>query len=239
MKNKYPPQFKIKNSKLKIQGKAIVLLSGGLDSTTALYWAISKGYQCHCLIFDYGQRHKREIKSAVAVAKKAKCGYDIIPIKLAWTHTSALLNKKIKLPNLPIDKIGRGDIPSTYVPGRNTLFVAYAISACDALGAEAIVLGPNFLDYSGYPDCRPEYYKAYQKVAALGTKRGTEGKPIKILTPLIKLSKSQIVKLALKLNAPIELTWSCYAGGQKPCGQCDSCKLRAKGFEQANFRDPA
>ncbi|MBI4063203.1 MAG: 7-cyano-7-deazaguanine synthase QueC [Elusimicrobia bacterium] len=217
--------------------KAVVLLSGGLDSTTALYWAKAKGYQCHCLIFDYGQRHRREIESAKKIAQKAGVSFDVIAIKLGWTGRSALLDLDVKLPNIPLEKIGQGPIPSTYVPGRNTLFTAYAISAADALGAEAIVLGPNVLDYSGYPDCRPEYYQAFRRVARLGTKRGVEGKSLKILTPLIKMTKAQIVKLGAQLGVPWELTWSCYAGGARPCGQCDSCKLRAKGFEKAKIQD--
>jgi len=139
---------------------------------------------------------------------------------------------------VPLAKIGKGSIPSTYVPGRNTLFVAYAISAADALGAQAIVLGPNQLDYSGYPDCRPAFYDAFRQVAKLGTKRGVEGKSLKILTPLIELTKADIVRLGQKLNVPWKFTWSCYQGNAVACGRCDSCKLRAKGFREAQINDP-
>ncbi|MBI2069219.1 MAG: 7-cyano-7-deazaguanine synthase QueC [Elusimicrobia bacterium] len=218
--------------------KAIVLLSGGMDSAAALYWAKNKGYRCHCLIFDYGQRHKKEIHFARALARAAKAACAVIPIKLPWTGGSSLLDSTLKLPAHSMTKIGKNGIPSTYVPGRNTLFLAYAISAADALDAEAVVLGPNALDYSGYPDCRPEYYRAMRRAAQLGTKRGNNGQTIQILTPLIGLSKAQIARLGADLRVPWERTWSCYAGGRRPCRRCDSCKLRAKGFREAGLIDP-
>jgi 7-cyano-7-deazaguanine synthase len=202
--------------------KAIVLLSGGLDSTTTLYSAIKKGYQCFALIFDYGQRHRREIKSAVAVAKCAKVSYRIVKIKLPWKGSS-LLDKKL---SIPADRKFKG-IPSTYVPARNTIFLSFALSYAEAIGAKAIFIGANAIDFSGYPDCRPNFYKAFQKVV----QNGTKARKIKVLTPLIKMSKSQIIRLGIKLGAPLELTWSCYRGGDKPCGVCDSCRLRIKGFE--------
>ncbi|MBI4668808.1 MAG: 7-cyano-7-deazaguanine synthase QueC [Elusimicrobia bacterium] len=218
--------------------KAIVLLSGGMDSATALYWAKSQGYACHCLIFDYGQRHKKEIASAKALAKKSGSTFQVIPVKFGWNGGSSLLNRRKKLPSRRLDKIGANSIPSTYVPARNTLFAAYAISAADARGAEAVILGVNALDYSGYPDCRPNYIKALEKTARLGTKRGIQGKTLRILTPLIKKTKAQIVELGAKLRVPWELTWSCYQGGAQPCGRCDSCRLRAKGFQEAGLHDP-
>lgn len=219
--------------------KAIVLLSGGMDSATALYWAKAQGYRCHCLVFDYGQRHKKEMSHAVAVAKQAGVAWTGIKIALPWKNGSSLLDAKQRLPNIALNKIGKTGIPSTYVPGRNTLFTAYAISAADALGAEAIILGPNVLDFSGYPDCRPEYYEAFRRVAHLGTRRGQEGKTLKILTPLIRFNKAQIVRLALRLQVPLDMTWSCYAGLKHPCRRCDSCKLRAKGFKEAGVSDPS
>lgn len=201
--------------------KAVVLLSGGLDSTTTLYYARSKGYKCFALVFDYGQRHKREIRSAVAVAKRAKVPYQLLKIKLPWKGSSLLVTRS----PLPVKGVGRG-IPSTYVPARNTIFLSFALSYAEAIGAKAIFIGANAVDFSGYPDCRPAFYRAFRKVAEQGTKART----IKIVTPLLKLTKKQIVALGRKLGAPLELTWSCYAGGWRPCGVCDSCRLRARGF---------
>ncbi len=201
-------------------------MSGGLDSTTTLYYAQNKGYKCFALIFDYGQRHKRELKSAVAVAKCAKVPYRIIKIKLPWGGSS-LLGSRGKVPGSrslkEIDKV----IPSTYVPARNTIFLSFALSYAEAIGAKAIFIGANAVDFSGYPDCRPSFYRAYQRVI----KEGTKAKKIKIVTPLINLTKAQIIKLGSKLGAPLDLTWSCYQGGAEPCGVCDACILRQKGFE--------
>ncbi len=219
--------------------KAVVLLSGGLDSSTALYWAQSQGYDCRGLSIDYGQRHRRELLSAQAVAQKANIEINQIRLDLPWLQVSSLANKTKKLPNLPLSQIGRGPIPSTYVPGRNTVFLSLGLSLADAIGAKAIVIGANALDYSGYPDCRPNYLKAFERVAWLGSKSGLSGGKIKILSPLLRLDKSQIVNLALKLKVPLDLTWSCYAGKKFPCGKCDSCKLRAKGFALAKATDPA
>lgn len=215
-------------------GKAVVLLSGGLDSTTALYWSKSKGYAPVALCVDYGQRHARELNSARRVARKAHVPLHEARVNLPWLKVSSLLNKDLALPDMSLSKIGRS-IPTTYVPGRNTVFLALGVSLADAIGAQAVVLGANVLDYSGYPDCRPEYLKAFAKVAALGARSAG----IKIVAPLIHLDKSGIIKLARKVAAPLELTWSCYAGGRAPCGRCDSCKLRAKGFEEAKAADPA
>jgi 7-cyano-7-deazaguanine synthase len=219
--------------------KAVVLLSGGLDSTTALYWAKTKGYSPVALAVNYGQRHIRELRAARAVAKKSGAALHEVSFTLPWLSGSSLTNKKIKLPKIALAKIGHGGVPSTYVPGRNTIFLALAASLADAIGAEAIVIGANALDYSGYPDCRPPFLNAFSKVAKLGTKRGAEGKPLKVLAPLLRLDKKGIVRLARKVGAPLSLTWSCYAGGSRPCGTCDSCQLRAKGFREAGSEDPA
>lgn len=222
--------------------KAVILLSGGLDSCVTLYFAKSKGFDCHCLSFDYGQRHNREIESAKRIAKIADCRLQILKIGLPW-EGSALLEKKVKLPTCPernrgVTKFQSPDkIPSTYVPARNIIFLSFALSYAEAIGAEKIFIGANAIDYSGYPDCRPEFYKAFSIAAKKGTKSGVEGKQIKIETPLINKTKAQIVRLGRSLGVPFGLTWSCYKGGRKPCGVCDSCRLREKGFREAGLND--
>lgn len=218
--------------------KAVVLLSGGLDSATCLYWAKSRGYDCQCLVFDYGQRHKKEIKHSLQIAKAAKCPYFAVNISLPWKGSS-LLDKKVNIPPATSNQRSATAIPSTYVPARNTIFLSFALSFAEAIGAQAVVIGANALDYSGYPDCRPAYFQALQKMANLATKAGVEGKKIKILTPLLHKTKAQIVKLGTSLKVPYQLTWSCYRGGGRPCGTCDSCLLRAKGFQEAKKSDPA
>lgn len=218
---------------------AVVLLSGGLDSTTALYWAKAQGYAVTALSIRYGQRHVRELRAARAVARAAKVPLSEVSLTLPWLKGSSLTNKALRLPDLPLKNIGRGGVPSTYVPGRNTIFLSLAVSLADAAGAEAIVIGANALDYSGYPDCRPPFIRAFGEVARQGTKRGAEGKTLAILAPLLRLDKKGVVRLAKKVGAPLRLTWSCYAGLTRQCGRCDSCKLRAKGFHEAGFKDPA
>ncbi len=219
--------------------KAIVLLSGGLDSATCLYWTKRQGYRPHCLIFDYGQRHRRELHNAAAVAKSARAEYQVVRFTLPWGGSS-LTDRKIRLlKDRKISKMSSGAIPSTYVPARNTVFLSLALSYADAVHAGAIVIGANAVDFSGYPDCRPKFIRAMQSVAIAGTRMGSGGNKIKILAPLIKLSKKQIVQTGLKLGVPYKLTWSCYSGGRVPCGKCDSCLLRAQGFEQAGVPDPA
>jgi 7-cyano-7-deazaguanine synthase len=219
--------------------KAVVLLSGGLDSTTALYWAKAKGYAPVALAVRYGQRHVRELAAARAVARRADVPVHEVSLALPWLGVSSLTNKSLKLPKIALAKIGRGGIPSTYVPGRNTMFLALAASLADAIGAHAIVIGANALDYSGYPDCRPPFLNAFSKVAKLGTRVGAEGGSLSVLAPLLRLDKKGIVRLARRVGAPLGLTWSCYEGGAKPCGTCDSCQLRAKGFREARTEDPA
>jgi len=216
--------------------KAIVLLSGGLDSSTCLYWAKSRGYSCRALCISYGQRHSRELESARKIAQLAGVPLTHVKLGLPWLAVSALVNSKKKLPGTALSKIGSGGIPGTYVPGRNLLFASLAVSWADAENASAVILGPNALDYSGYPDCRPEFYRALSAAVSKGTAGGAK---IKILTPLIRMSKAQIARLARKLRVPLEYTWTCYAGGARPCGHCDACKLRGKGFAEAGFADPA
>ena len=220
--------------------KAVVLFSGGLDSTTALCWAMDQGYDCAAISFDYGQRHRKENLCARRIA--AALGVKLYEIKLdfPWLGVSSLVDDKKRLPKLSLSKIGRGgEIPSTYVPGRNLVFASIGVSLADSIGAAAVVMGPNVIDYSGYPDCRPEFYRALEKAVAAGTSQGASGKKIKLLTPLMRLSKKEIIDLAVRLAAPLRHSWSCYAGGAAPYGRCDSCKLRAKGFKDAGMKDPA
>jgi len=214
--------------------QAVVLLSGGLDSAVTLYFAKSRGFRCSCLIFDYGQRHKKEIESAKKIARKANCRFQIVKINLAWKGSS-LLDKRQKVP--VHGQVQSKPIPSTYVPGRNIIFLSFALSYAEAIGAKAIFIGAHAQDYSGYPDCRPEFYRAFGKVIATGTKTGVEKNKIKVFTPLIHKTKAGIIKSGAKLKVPFELTWSCYRGGKYPCGRCDSCYFRAKGFQGAGLKD--
>ncbi len=222
---------KVRVNKVK---KAVVLLSGGLDSAVTLFHAKSKGFKAYCLTFDYGQRHKKEINRASLLADRASCKWQKVKIEMPWKGSS-LLDKKIKLPENR--KIGT-EIPSTYVPGRNIIFLSFAASFAESIKADAIFIGANMIDYSGYPDCRENFLKSMQQTIIKGTKRGLENKKVRIYTPLLKKNKQQIVRLAKRLNVPLELTWSCYKGGKKPCGVCDSCKLRKYGFDKAGVVDP-
>jgi 7-cyano-7-deazaguanine synthase len=216
--------------------KALVLFSGGLDSTTCLYWALAQGYACETLTVVYGQRHARETESAHKIAQRLGVKEHVVTLNLPWLSVSSLVDEKQILPDISVEKIVQGNIPSTYVPGRNLIFLSIAGSLLDAIGADAIIAGPNAIDFSGYPDCTPSFYQAAAHALNYGTKTGvTEG--IEVLAPLMHLSKTEIVRLASALRVPFELTWSCYAGGDKPCGHCDSCKLRAKGFEEAGVHD--
>jgi len=212
--------------------KAVVLLSGGLDSATTLYVALERGYNVLCLLFDYGQRHRKELLKAKQIAKDAGCEYKMIRFGLPWGGSS-LVDKKIKIPEKRGLKEISKKIPSTYVPARNTIFVAFAVSCAEAIGAKAIFIGANAVDFSGYPDCRPEYYRVYNELIRKGTKR----KDIKIVAPLIRKSKAEIIKIGKKLGVPYHKTWSCYKGGKKPCRVCDSCAIRARGFKEAEEED--
>lgn len=220
----------------KLHKKAVVLFSGGLDSTTCLYWARAQGYACETLTVTYGQRHAREVKSAQKIAEKLGIQTHFLDVKLPWLTGCSLTNPAQELPNVPVEKITVGGIPSTYVPGRNLLFLSLAGSLADSIDADVIIAGPNAVDFSGYPDCTPAFYKAAAEALNRGTKKGvTDG--LEVLAPLMYLSKADIVRLAAQLKVPFDLTWSCYAGGDKPCGKCDSCKLRARGFEEAGVKD--
>lgn len=216
--------------------KAIVLFSGGLDSTTCLYWALDKGYECETLTVSYGQKHEREMRSAREIAQRLGVKQHFVTLDFPWLVSSSLVDKKQAIPDLPVEEITSGKIPSTYVPGRNLVFLSVAASLMDSLHADAIVAGPNAVDFSGYPDCTPAFFDAAAQAINRGTERGvTHG--VEVLAPLMDLNKADIVRLGAKLGVPFGLTWSCYSGGDKPCGHCDSCKLRARGFAEAGVKD--
>jgi 7-cyano-7-deazaguanine synthase len=218
-------------------GKAVCLISGGIDSCVTTYLAKAEGYEIHALSFNYGQRHMKELASARAISSAVHATEHIIfDIDLKKFGGSSLVDRSITTPDHPLEDIGKS-IPTTYVPARNTVFLSIALAYAEALDADAIFIGVTATDYAGYPDCRPQYIEAFQKMADLATKRGVEGKSIKINTPLLHLSKADIIKKGLELGAPLEKTWSCYSGGDKACGRCDSCLLRLKGFNEAGTRD--
>lgn len=219
--------------------KAVVLFSGGLDSTTCLYWALAKGYECVALNISYGQRHIKEINCAKKICAKLGVKMQSLNLNLPWlSAATSLIGKNKALPKADLKTIhDKKRLPSTYVPGRNLLFISLAASFADSIGANVIIAGPNAVDYSGYPDCRPQFYKPLAKAVAEGTSGALTGSKIKILTPLLKLSKAQIAKLGAKLKVPFGLTWTCYKGGAKPCGKCDACLLRAQGFKEAGILD--
>ncbi len=211
--------------------KAVILLSGGLDSATSAAQAIADGYEAIALSFRYGQRHERELLAARQVAEALHIReHFIVDVNLAQWGGSALTDESI---DVPIAGVQSGEIPITYVPGRNTVFIAIALSLAEAKGAEAIYLGINAVDYSGYPDCRPDYLAAFQNLAALSSKVGVEGNAPKLVAPLVMDSKTDIVRRARRLGVPIEITWSCYQGGEEPCGVCDSCRIRDRALLEA------
>ncbi|MGD2183186.1 7-cyano-7-deazaguanine synthase QueC [Lusitaniella coriacea] len=217
--------------------KAVVLLSGGLDSATVAAIARSDGYDAIALSFRYGQRHLKELQAAQKIAQYLGIqDHFIIDVNLAQWGGSSLTDLSQTLPQ---EGVNPDSIPSTYVPGRNTVFIAIALSLAEAKNAEAIYLGINAVDYSGYPDCRPEYLEAYQRLANLSSKAGIEGNAPQLIAPLVRDSKVEIVKRALAFGVPIELTWSCYQGGEKPCGLCDSCRIRDRALIEAGRPDLA
>ena len=214
---------------------AIALLSGGLDSATAAALAQAEGYRVIGLSFNYGQRHRRELQAAAAIAQALGLAeHHSISVNLAAWGGSALTDTAMEVPNAGVQD---GVIPSTYVPGRNTVFISIGLSLAEARGAERLVLGVNAVDYSGYPDCRPDYLGAFQTLADLASKAGREGHGTQLWAPLVEWSKTKIVQEALRLGVPIEQTWSCYSGGEHPCGVCDSCRIRDAALIEAGRPD--
>lgn len=213
----------------------VLLLSGGLDSATLLALAQRDGFHCHTLSFDYGQRHRAELNAAKRLADDAGVEHRVVQLALGQLGGSALTD-----PSIPVPQTPSSGIPLTYVPARNTLFLSYALAWAEVLEADAIHIGVNALDYSGYPDCRPEYIEAFQRMAALATRSGVEGIPVRIHTPLIHLSKAEIILQGTALGVNYAATVSCYSADDEgqACGRCDSCRLRAKGFHDAGIADP-
>ena len=216
---------------MKLENKLIIILaSGGLDSSTIAGIAKKAGAEIIGLSFNYGQRHKKELDAAKKIARHFEFkDLKIIKLDLSLWGGSSLTDLKTQI---PIDGLKKNIIPSTYVPGRNTIFISIALSFAEAVNADFIGLGVNALDYSGYPDCRPDYIKQFQKLANLANKRGRENKPIKLWTPLLDLNKEEIIELAFNNDVPINDTWSCYSGGLIPCKVCDSCRIRQEAYKR-------
>ncbi|HAX10108.1 MAG TPA: 7-cyano-7-deazaguanine synthase QueC [Marinobacter hydrocarbonoclasticus] len=215
---------------------AVVLLSGGLDSATCLAIARDRGYRCHTIAFDYGQRTRSELDAAARVSAALGAeSHRVIELGLGSIGGSALTDHDIEVP-----EEGGDGIPVTYVPARNTVFLSLALGLAEVVDAEAIFIGVNAVDYSGYPDCRPEFIDAFQNLARLATKAGVEGHPIEIATPLMHLSKADIIRRGTDLGLDYGLTVSCYQADEagRACGRCDSCRLRRQGFEEALVKDP-
>ena len=217
--------------------KAIVLLSGGLDSTTVLAIAKAHDFECYALSFDYGQKQRSELESAKTIAKQSKVvDHRIMKISLADIGGSALTDDKIDVPKYSKSN----EIPVTYVPARNTIFLSFALAWAEVIDCQKIYIGVNALDYSGYPDCRPEFIKAFENMANLATKQSVEGEKIEIKTPLISMTKAEIIQKGLSLGVDYSQTISCYLANSngEACGECDACVLRINGFNNANIKDP-
>lgn len=220
--------------------KAVVLLSGGLDSAVAATVAKCERYDLYALTFDYGQRQKRELEAARKIADSLRVReHKVLSLPLGAIGGSALTDAAIAVPkNRSKKEIGEG-IPSTYVPARNTIFLSMALGYAETVGAGAIFIGAHAVDYSGYPDCRPEFFEKFNELAQLATKQGVEGDAPKIHAPLVGLSKAKIVEMGNNLKAPLKHTWSCYEGGERPCGSCDACQIRRDAFLAVGLVDPA
>ncbi|ULL14681.1 7-cyano-7-deazaguanine synthase QueC [Paenibacillus sp. H1-7] len=224
--------------------KAVIILSGGLDSTTCMGIAQAEGYELYPITFDYGQRHKVELENARQVAEHYGVSARHKVISLGFLKEfggSALTDESLEIPDMTKPKEQgeeESEVPITYVPGRNLLFLSIATSYAEVTGAEAVYIGVNALDYSGYPDCRPEFIRKVEEVMALATRVGVEGVPMRIETPLSEWTKAEIIREGMRLNVPYHLTTSCYNGEKEACGVCDSCRLRLKGFAEAGEKDP-
>jgi len=221
--------------------KAVVLLSGGLDSTTVLALARAEGFEVYALSFDYRQRHNREVEAARRIAAQTGVAHHTVAEIDLRAFGGSALTGDIDVPkDRSVEDMGGGEIPITYVPARNTIFLSYALAWAEVLGAADIFIGVNALDYSGYPDCRPEYIEAFERMANLATRTGVEGRRITIHTPLIHLTKADIIRTGLELGVDYSLTTSCYDPGTdgSACGRCDACRLRLKGFAEAGAVDP-
>jgi len=216
---------------------AVVLFSGGLDSTTCLALAKDKGFDCHALSFNYSQRHASELKAAQAIAARHDAKHHIFPLDLGLFGGSALTDNAVAVPDYDAES---NDIPITYVPARNTIFLSLALALAEVVDAQDIFLGVSAVDYSGYPDCRPEYIEAFTNMANLATKSAIDGHPVKIHTPLVHLNKAETIRLGMGLGIDYAQTVSCYQADVqgRACGACDSCFLRKKGFSEANVADP-
>lgn len=216
--------------------RAVVLVSGGLDSATVLALARERGFDCYALSFDYGQRHRIELEAAARVAAASGViQHRIVPLDIGWMGGSALTDQRLEMPHGPSE-----GIPITYVPARNTIFLAVALGWAEVLQARHLFIGANAVDFSGYPDCRPEFILAFERLANLATRDGVEGRTFHVEAPLVALRKAEIIATGMRLGVDYSLTISCYdpdARG-RACGQCDSCRLRAQGFEAAGFPDP-
>jgi 7-cyano-7-deazaguanine synthase len=220
--------------------RAVVLLSGGLDSSTCLAAALAEGFEAHALSVDYGQRHRTELSRARRVARAlGAASHRVVKVDLSAFGGSALTDAAVKVPKgRSAREMSRG-IPVTYVPARNTVMLALALACAETLGATDVYVGVNAIDYSGYPDCRPEFLRAFERLARVATKAGVEGRPLRIRAPLLRLSKAGIVKLGTRLGVPFRLTLSCYDPVRgRACGRCDACALRRKGFAEAGVPDP-
>lgn len=219
--------------------KAVVLLSGGLDSSTVLALAKERGHDIVALTFDYGQKHDREVESAVAVAEAmAVAEHIVLSMPLGPLMDSSLTRADSAVPEDRSKDEMSSAIPSTYVPSRNIIFLSVAASIAESVGADSVFIAANAVDFSGYPDCTPEFVQAFQRTLDVGTKAGKDGRPVKVEAPVIRMTKADIVREAIRLRVPLELTWSCYKGGERACGRCDSCLLRLEGFRQAGAEDP-
>src|SRR5512137_507395 len=220
--------------------RAVVLLSGGLDSSTVLAVARRRGFEVHCLSVDYGQRHKGELAAARRVARAlGAASHRAARVSLSAFGGSALTDAAIDVPKGRDASEMGGDIPVTYVPARNTVLLSVALAWAEVLGANDLFLGVNAVDYSGYPDCRPEFLRAFERVARVATRAGVQGGRLRVHAPLLRLSKAGIVRLGTRLGVPYHLTLTCYDPvGSKACGRCDACTLRRKGFEEARVPDP-